>query len=159
MAPLEKLAACAGTWRGTNKLHDPKTGAPDTSESTAAVTPILDGKFLRLDYHWKFQGKAQEGMLLIGYEAESRLATGQWIDTWHMGDKVMACAGKVGRDGDLSLRGSYVMEGERWGWIILITPGSDRLEIEMFNITPKEKREHAVKAAYERAIPAPAPRK
>jgi hypothetical protein len=153
MEPLERLAACAGEWRGTNKLNDPKTGAPEISQSMATVTPILAGSFFRIDYGWVYKGKPQEGMLLIGYEEDSRLATGHWIDTWHMGDKAMACAGKVGRDGDISVRGSYVMEGERWGWIILVTPHPDRLEIEMFNITPKEKREHAVKATYARAVP------
>ncbi|UCF18622.1 MAG: hypothetical protein JSU87_11815 [Gemmatimonadota bacterium] len=66
MSPLDKLAKCSGNWLGTNRLHDPTASAPDDSQSTAAVTPVLGGKFIRLDYTWAYRGDPQEGSLLFG---------------------------------------------------------------------------------------------
>ena len=50
MNALDRLAACAACWRGSNRLHDPRTGRPDDTESTLVLATLLDGKFIRLDY-------------------------------------------------------------------------------------------------------------
>ena len=34
--------------------------------STATVTPVLGGRFIRVDYTWGYQGRPQEGSLLVG---------------------------------------------------------------------------------------------
>src|SRR5262249_1570333 len=65
---LEGLTACAGSWRGTNTLQDANTGKPEASPSTVTVTPVLAGRFIRLDYTWGYQGKPQEGSLLVGFD-------------------------------------------------------------------------------------------
>jgi len=56
---LDGLIACAGSWRGpnsTNTLQDPQSGQPEESSSTATVTPVLGGRFVRLDYTWGYHG-------------------------------------------------------------------------------------------------------
>ncbi len=83
MSALEKLAECAGGWTGTNRLSDPSMNVSDDSPSTAELTPLLDGKFIRLDYTWAYEGAAQEGSLLIGYESAPAIVTAHWVDTWH----------------------------------------------------------------------------
>jgi hypothetical protein len=75
MHALDRLAACAGRWRGSNRLHDPHTGKPEDTESTAVLATLLSGKFVRLDYTWSYQGASQEGSLLIGYQSEPGKAT------------------------------------------------------------------------------------
>jgi hypothetical protein len=50
MDPVETLAALAGNWRGTSTLQDPHSGKPDGSPSELTVTPMLGGRFVRLDY-------------------------------------------------------------------------------------------------------------
>ena len=75
MSALEKLAECSGSWRGTSRLRDPGMNVVDDSSSTAELTPLLDGRFIRLDYAWAYQDAAQEGSLLIGYESGPAFVT------------------------------------------------------------------------------------
>jgi hypothetical protein len=152
MNAFDALTASAGSWRGTSKLHDPNTGKPDDSRSTLIVTPVLGGRFVRLDYGWSYQEKPQEGSLLLGFDRKADTATAHWIDTWHMSSKVMACNGP-GTDGStISLRGSWAAPpGPDWGWRIDVTAG-DELRIVMWNVWPDGSREDlAVEATYTRA--------
>ncbi|HET6228433.1 MAG TPA: DUF1579 family protein [Longimicrobiaceae bacterium] len=155
MGALDGLAACAGTWRGTSTLQDPERILPDESASTATVTPVLDGRFVRVDYTWSYAGDAKEGSMLIGHERKEGVVTAHWIDGFHMSDKVMALRGPASSESaTLSVTGSYpAPPGPDWGWRIEITPDSDAgsLRIVMFNIWPGDGREDlAVEAKYRR---------
>ena len=97
MHALDRLAACAGRWRGSNRLHDPHTGKPEDIESTLVLATLLGGQFIRLEYTWSYQGGAQEGSLLIGYQSEHGKATAHWFDSWHMSEGVMVCEGTLKR--------------------------------------------------------------
>ena len=150
MSILDGLATCAGSWRGTNKLQDPHSSTDEDSPATATVTPVLGGRFVRLDYTWGYKGAPQEGSMLIGYDAKTDMATAHWIDTWHMGNQVMALAGPGGPT--LAVKGTYAAPpGPDWGWRIEITPGEGTLRVVMFNIWPEGKEDLAVEAVYERA--------
>ena len=109
MTQLERLAGCAGRWQGSNRLHDPHTGRPEDSASTAVLATLLGGRFLRLDYTWSYQGTPQEGSLLVGFQSGPGKATVHWIDSWHMADAVLACEGAVEPDGTIAVRGSYAV--------------------------------------------------
>jgi hypothetical protein len=80
------------------------------------------------------------------------LVTAHWIDTWHMGDKVMACRGTPGSNGEISVQGSYaVPPGPDWGWRTIIRPQENQsLQIIMFNIWPDGREELAVETDYTR---------
>lgn len=152
MAVPEKLAACGGSWSGTNRLQDPNANAPEDSPSTLVLTPILKNRFLRLDYTWGYQGDPQEGSLWIGGDKKGHEVTAHWIDTWHMSHGVMACRGTVREDGSISVRGSYAAPpGPDWGWRIDVHPGDGRtLRVVMFNVTPEGQEDLAVEASYQR---------
>ena len=75
------------------QLQDPNTGKPDESPSTLTVTPVLGGRFVRLDYTWVYGEKPQEGSLLVGFDGPSQAVSRYWIDAWHMGSKAMKCGG------------------------------------------------------------------
>jgi hypothetical protein len=151
MNPLESLAACAGSWRGANTLRDPNTGKPEESPSTVAVTPVLGGRFVRVDYTWVYQGKPQEGSLLVGFDPQTGEVSGHWIDSWHMGPKAMACLGTAS-DGSIAVRGSYAAPpGPDWGWRIEIGPGDGTLRITHTNIFPDGKEGPAAEGVYSRA--------
>src|SRR5687767_3805446 len=144
MPGLDALLACAGSWKGTNILYDPKTKLPSESPATARVTPVLAHRFVRLDTTWSYQGKAQEGSLLVGFDPKTRTISGHWIDSWHMGHAAMICLGPEPENGTFLLAGSYAAPpGPDWGWKIEITagPGVDALRIEMHNVWPEGKRE------------------
>ncbi len=147
---LGHLIACAGAWRGHNVLQDPHTGRPDDSPATAVVTPLLDGRFVRLDYTWRYQDRDQAGSLLVGYQPKADLVTTHWIDSWHMGTAVMACEGAAEEDGSLFVRGTYaVPEGPDWGWRTVLTPRRRQsLRMVMHNIAPDGQEWLAVEALF-----------
>ena len=156
MSILEALSASAGSWHGKNTLQDAHSGQPAESPSTLTVTPVLGGRVVRLDYTWSYQGKPQEGSLLIGFQKKADLFTGHWIDTFHVGTKVMMLQGPNPSGSALSLLGSYAAPpGPDWGWRIEITPEHDgTLRIVMFNIWPESEggqQDLAVEASYTRA--------
>ena len=153
MSVFDKLSACAGSWRGTSRLQDPQNNLADDSPSSMVVTPVLGGRFVRLDYTWAYHGKPQEGSLLVGRDAKTGELSAHWIDSWHMGDKVMACRGAATDGGALSVRGSYAAPpGPDWGWRTTISPDDGRtLRITMYNVTPDEQEDLAVDATYTRA--------
>ena len=59
--PNPPLLQAVGAWRGTSRLHDPNTGAPEDSPSTATISPVLDGRFLRLDTPGRTKGNRRPG--------------------------------------------------------------------------------------------------
>ena len=151
MNPVESLAARAGSWSGSNTLQDPNTGKPEESPSTATLTPVLGGRFVRLDYTWGYQGKPQEGSLLIGFDPKSGEVSGHWIDTWHMGRAVLACKGTA-TDGTIAVRGSYAAPPRQdWGGRIEIAPGDDALRITHTNIDADGTEDLAVEGVYSRS--------
>lgn len=148
-SPLASLAACSGRWTGTNRLHDPFTNAPEDSPSNLTISPALQGRFLRVDYDWSYQGKPQEGSIVFGADLEAGDINVHWIDTWHMAQKAMICSGRP-EDGRIVVRGSYSCPpGPDWGWQIelRLTPGK-ALQILMFNISPEGNSSPAVEATY-----------
>jgi Protein of unknown function (DUF1579) len=153
MSALDGLAACAGSWRGTSTLQDPHAGKPDESASTATVTPVLGGRFVRLDYTWSYGGQPQEGSLLVGWQKKPGTVTAHWIDSWHNGSGSMSLTGPAPDGGStLTVRGSYpAPPGPDWGWRIDLTPGGGTLSVVMHNVWPEGKEELAVEAAYTRA--------
>jgi hypothetical protein len=150
---LDRLLQLAGEWRGRSTLQDPEMGLqPDTSESTLMVSPLLDGRFVRMDYTWSYHGKPQSGSMLIGSRTKTGAASVHWIDSWHNGESVMACEGAE-TDGGIDVRGSYAAPpGPDWGWRIAITANaSGSLAIVMHNISPEGREQPAVEGQYSRA--------
>jgi hypothetical protein len=54
----------------------PEHRQPEESPSTVTVTPTLGGRFVRVDYTWGYQGKPQEGSVLIGFDPKSGEVSG-----------------------------------------------------------------------------------
>jgi hypothetical protein len=149
VTPIDRLAALAGRFAGTNTLHDPHTGKPEESPSTLVVVPVLGGRFVRLDYTWAYNGKPQEGSLLVGHDPATGVTSMYMIDTWHLGRVVLALTGS-----GLTVRGTYpAPPGPDWGWRIDLTPTAAGLRLVMHNVWPAEqggKEEVAVEAEYRR---------
>ena len=153
MSDLKWLAARAGCWHGSNRLHDPYSGKPEDSASSAVLTPLLGGLFIRLDYDWSYRGARQEGSLLIGCQPDHGRMSVHWIDSWHMSHDVLGCTGAVEESGDVDVRGSYaVPPGPDWGWRIVIRLAEPAaLHVVMHNVTPGGEEDVAVEATFTRA--------
>src|SRR5262245_11560197 len=152
MNALEGLTTCAGTWRGTNTLQDPNTGRPEESPSTLTITPVLGGRFVHLDYTWGYQGRPQEGSLLVGFDPKTGEVSGHWIDTWHMGRIALHCLGSSPAAGKIAVRGSYAAPpGPDWGWRIEATTSDDGVRITHTNIDAEGTEDLAAEGTYSRA--------
>lgn len=150
---LERLIASAGTWQGASTLQDPGNIEPETTASTLTVTPLLDGRFVRLDYTWSYRGAPHAGSVLVGFQKKTATVSMHWIDSWHNSDTVMTLSGGAGSPSLLTSRGSYAAPpGPDWGWKIAVTPESDGvLRIVMYNISPEGQEFLAVEGEYTRA--------
>ena len=150
---IDLFASCAGTWHGTNRLWDPHTQKPDDTPSRMSLTPILGGRFVRIDYSWSYHGEPQEGSYLLGGDAKDATVTLHWIDTWHMATKGMVCQGPAGDAHGVDVRGSYAAPpGPDWGWRITLQldSGNQTLQGRMYNVEPAGREAPAVEATYTR---------
>jgi len=150
---LHLLSAFSGEWAGMNQLWLSPTEDSKESPATLTLAPTLKAKFIEVKYTWAFADTPQEGLLIIGYQPKRELATATWMDTWHMGDQVMACQGTLTTEGNLNVRGAYpVQTGPDWGWRIILEPASDqKLNLIMYNRFPTGEEELAVKVAFSRS--------
>ncbi|MGH2523242.1 MAG: DUF1579 family protein [Anaerolineales bacterium] len=153
MGDLNSLIRHTGKWKGVYRLWLSPSEAAHESETTASITPLIGGKFARIDYTWAADGEPQAGSLLFGYEAKAALATAVWIDSWHMGDKFMISQGTLEGEKAVVVRGSYAVEsGPDWGWRTVIESGEvDSFRVVMYNVSPDGQEALAVAATYTRA--------
>lgn len=148
MAIPTTLDSLVGQWQGINRLWlDPNEPARE-SEATAFCQTVARGKFFQLRYIWAEDGQSQDGVLLLGQSQQELSAA--WIDSWHMQDKMMQCAGTVQPDGTVSVIGHYTAPpGPDWGWRITLQPDSnEQFRLIMHNITPDGEEMLAVEAVF-----------
>jgi len=94
------LATTAGTWSYTVKMWMDPTGKPTESTGTATREAIMDGRYVRGEYHGKFKmpgadGKMTEmnfiGMSMDGYDNAKKKFVSGWVD--NMGTGIMTMDG------------------------------------------------------------------
>lgn len=140
-------------WRGKNSLYlSWIENSPFVSESNASVAFSAQGKFLKIEYDWIYEGKKQDGLILLGTDTKSVLIKAFWIDSWHMSDKLLISEGIKEADESVNLKGFYqVPDHPDWGWRTVIESENETLfKITMYNVTPEGTEDLAVEAIYER---------
>lgn len=150
--PLE-INRFTGTWAGASRLYMPwpPPGLEEESESTVEAEVAAGGLALSLRYTWVFQGKPQQGVMLVAVNAKDGSATAAWLDTFHQSAALMQLTGAHGAE-SVEVKASYeAPTGPPWGWIIRlhITP-EDVLHLGMDNVTPDGEVAPAVRAEYRR---------
>lgn len=148
----EMKRALIGEWQGAKQLYlEPPPAPAASSPSKCSVRAIAGGSFLQLEYAWAYEGEAQSGVLLFGYDEENA-ASGAWVDSFHMSSKIFSCTGSAA-DGSAALLGSYAAPpGPDWGWRITIRSVSpNELAIVMHNISPEAQEDLAVEINYTRS--------
>lgn len=140
-----------GHWSGESHLWMDPSQPPLASPSRMAVTPTANGKFLSLSYDWVYEGKEQQGLLLVGDGNKDSVATAAWVDSWHQSGKVMQLIGAVAGE-TLSVTGHYAAPpGPDWGWRLSVhVSAAGELVLEMHNVPPGGEAELAVRAVYRR---------
>jgi hypothetical protein len=151
MSDLTPLKSCAGAWTGPSRLIVTPGEAGRVSQSRLVVSVAAGGKCVRVDYTWADEGKPQDGVMLFGFDRDSGVVTMAWIDSWHMGEKVMICSGAAKGDGSVDVLGHYAAPpGADWGWRTVLAPSGERLMLRMFNVSPEGVEALAVEAEYRR---------
>ena len=149
MTIIDTLIGYAGSWKPKYKVWMSPDATPLESISSAIVSPMVNGKFVCIEYTWTVDGNLVEGEMFIGFEPRTRMVTMVWVDAWHNGDRFMICEGEVQPDGALSVLGSYpAPEGPDWGWRTVIEPGDGSFSLCMYNIPPGGAELLAVEAVY-----------
>lgn len=152
MSLHEKLAALEGSWKGTNRLN--LAWLPDPireSASTAVVALRGAGQGLGIAYTWEYEGKAQEGVLLMVGAKDSDAVSAAWTDSWHSAHTLMNCKGTVDENGVVNVKGTYsVPDHPDWGWRTEIVPDGDKFKYLMFNVSPEGEETWAVETEFTR---------
>jgi hypothetical protein len=152
MAVPKQLAEAVGSWRGKSELHRSWL-SPDKqvsgSDSHFHIQADTRHKFLKIEYAWSVDGKAQEGEMILCQAAKGDAVEIGWADSWHQSGAVMHLVGTTTANG-VQTKGSFDAGGEKWGWTIDLTLEGDRLLMTMNNVTPQGEATWAVKADYRR---------
>ncbi len=152
MSVHEKLASLVGTWKCANKLNFGQGSPIHESPGTANVGTRIGGQCLEIAYAWGFEGKPQEGLILLdGGPSNNEMAV-VWTDTFHYANSLMLCNGTIDGNGHVAVTGSYsAPDGPDWHWRTEIEPGDDSFKYMMINITPDGQEEWAVEMEFLRA--------
>lgn len=153
MSIPKPLLSVTGDWSGRYKLYFTPEAPIVDCETNATVEKLGDGRFLGIRYDWSYEGKPQEGFMLVGADEKAGVLAVHWIDSFHNGHRVMVQSGKVpAEDAEVSALGSYAAPpGPDWGWRTLLEHSSDdELRVLMYNIEPDQPEQVAVEAVYRR---------
>lgn len=104
--------------------------------------------FATISYWWTYEGKRQEGLMVIAGGVKSKKVSIGWADSWHSNTDVMHFTGTY-EDGRVEALGQYSDgDGPPWGWRIVLEGKDGNLTLAMDNIPPGEQGIWAVKATY-----------
>ena len=139
-----------GNWNGEYMLHISPDEPQLRSKTIANIQRVVLNRFVKFDYTWEYEGKTQEGLLLIGYDKIKEKVRMSWIDSWHQQTEFMISEGPLDSNNILSAKGSFeVSEGPDWGWrTTIILKSSDSFTFEMYNITPDGQEHLGVQVEY-----------
>ena len=143
-SPVEPLRSLVGNWKGIAQVFFEPTKPVDDSPMQARITTRQEGSFLQIEYTGGFQGKALEGMFLVGWSKPEQQWMITWLDSFHNGTRIMSCLGEAGASPEiLSATGDYPANASvRWGWRIeLLKPKNqdDPFKIMHYNIPAGEE--------------------
>lgn len=147
-----RLGEFAGDWTGRNQLWmEPGTPVHE-SATTATVSRVARGVCASLRYDWEFEGRPQEGLLLVLEATEPGRDDVVWVDSFHTAGRFMRLHGEPDERGRIAALGSYAApSGPDWGWRLVIgSDGPAELHVLMFNVAPDGTAYPAVEARYRR---------
>jgi len=154
MAAPKSIYAAKGSWRGKSKLNLPFL-PPDkrVSESNSSLHIDTDSQdtFATITYDWHYEGKRQEGTIILCKDGKSSQVQLGWVDSWHQNGAVMHLTGEELQTGSVKAKGAYGAGKEVWGWTIEVHSTNDQLTLKMDNVTPTGEPTWAVEAVYSRA--------
>ena len=153
MNTRSQLGKLVGEWSGTNRLWLTPTDPARESKTSGTIALAAGTGFVTINYKWEYDGKPQDGLLIVRNAAEPSPEDMSWIDSFHTGGKFMMFRGEEDREGRIAALTSYAAPpGPDWGWRIVVeAENADRVRIIMYNITPDGDEALAVEIDCSRA--------
>lgn len=104
--PHKLLATLVGSWTTHNKDWMEPGKPPMESDGTVEMTMLLDGRFLRQDFHGDMMGQPYHGIGTTGYDNLTKRYETVWLDT--MGTGMFHMAGTASADGKtITMKGTH----------------------------------------------------
>ena len=144
-AEHKQLAKDAGVWTGKNTMWMPGSTEPMKSESTTTITPILDGRFIKVEVEGEMPEMGPfHGFGINGFDNVTRKYVSTWIDS--MGTGMMTGTGESS-DGGKTLTWTYtyncpIAKKAVTARQVEKTTGADTKTLEMFGPDPKTGKEY-----------------
>jgi len=154
MAVPKSIREAKGLWQGKSQLNLPFLPPEKrVSESNSRFHIETDDQnsYATITYDWHYEGKRQEGTIIVCMAEKSRAVQFGWVDSWHQSTAVMHLTGKESDSGSVKVKGTYPAGKETWGWTIEFIHEGDGISMNMENVTPSGEAIWAVKATYKRA--------
>jgi Protein of unknown function (DUF1579) len=140
----EFLARDAGTWRGKTTMTMYPGAEPMTSECTSTVTPIMDGRYTKVEMSGEMPGMgAFTGFGINGFDNVSQKFVSTWID--NQGTGIMYGTGELSPDGktlnwDFNFNCPITKKPVVMREVDTVT-GPDSKRLEMYGPDPKTGQE------------------
>jgi hypothetical protein len=139
----EQLAKAAGDWQGKQTMWMYDGAEPLQNPITSRVTPIMDGRYLKIEFSGQSAMGPFSGLGITGYDNVTRKVVSTWIDNWSTG--IMVGSGEVSDDGKtITTNMSHNCPINKKPAIIRqieTLTGPNTKTLEMFSTDPKSGRE------------------
>ena len=140
----QQLARVAGQWRGRQTMWMYDGAEPVQSEITSTVTPIMDGRFLRVEFSGNTPGMGPfSGFGITGFDNVTGKVVSTWLDNWSTG--IMTGTGEISEDGStITTKMSHNCPINKKPTVIRqieTLTGPDAKTLEMFSTDPKSGKE------------------
>jgi hypothetical protein len=141
----EFLASDAGTWTGKNTMWMGPGTEPMTAESTTVITPIMDGRYTKVEVKGTMPGAGPfEGFGIYGFDNVSQKFTASWIDNMSTG--IGQGTGELSKDGKtFTINYTYncpVTKKPTTMREVHTSTGANTRTLEMWGIEPKSGKEY-----------------
>jgi hypothetical protein len=94
----KKIAKEVGTWKGKQTMWMGPDSEPSTTECSSTVSPLMDGRFVKVDFSGIIEGMGPyNGMGIVGYDNVSQKIQAIWLDNHGTGMSVGT--GELSADG------------------------------------------------------------
>jgi hypothetical protein len=140
----EHLAKGAGTWQGKQSMWMPGSTDAMTSQCSSTITPIMDGRYTKVEVSGEMPGMGPyTGLGIYGFDNVSQKFVSTWIDNHSTG--TMIGTGELSPDGKtLAWQFTYNCPITKKPTVmrqVETCTGENAMTIEMFGPDPKSGKE------------------